>query len=278
VRSSNDNHRIGCTLPGQRTNSFRVLTRLVREPRVRCATLGFEKKPLQGKEPSSQYEPVKPFVTRHLMLRISQILICILWLLPAATAWADADAHTPKPLPPRTQSTKSTDKAPNDRRARTGATGWTTTGAAMAAVLGLIFVVAKLVKRNSPQTPMTLPVEVLQVLGRKMLDYRSTIQLVRCGSRLLVVGITQSGMTTLAEITDPVEVDYLAGLCKSSQSASVGETFNQLFRRFQSDADEHSVDEPEVHPATVPIDEHSAGSLSPAEQILRERLRKEAAG
>jgi len=211
------------------------------------------------------------------MFRIAQILIVLLGLLPPATACADSDAHTPKPLPPRTQS-KAPDKSPADRRSRTGTTGWTTTGAAMAAVLGLIFVAAKIVKRGTPQTPMTLPVEVLQVLGRKMLDFRSTIHLVRCGSRLLVVGITQAGMTTLAEITDPVEIDYLAGLCKPSQPASVGETFNQLFRRFQGDADERYVDEPEAHPATVPIDEHSPVTLSPAEQLLRERLRKEAAG
>lgn len=212
------------------------------------------------------------------MLRISRILICFLGLLPPATAWADSDAHTPKPLPPRAHTAKSTDKTPTDRRAKSSATGWTTTGAAMAAVLGLIFVAAKLVKRSSPQTPMTLPVEVLQVLGRKMLDYRSTIHLVRCGSRLLVVGITQSGMTTLAEITDPVEVDYLAGLCKPSQSTSVGETFNQLFRRFQGDPDRRGEGESEEHPATVPIEEHPAEAFSPAEQLLRERLRKEAAG
>ena len=72
------------------------------------------------------------------------------------------------------------------------------------------------------------------MLGRKPLDYRNTIHLVRCGSRILILGSSQAGLASLSEISDPVEVDYLAGLCKPSEPGSVADTFNQLFRKFQA--------------------------------------------
>lgn len=211
---------------------------------------------------------------------IRRLLICVLGILPPAVACADSATHDPQPLPPRTQahSTRAAERGTADRRSRTGSTGWTSTAIALVVVLGLVIVTAKIARRGTSQAQVTLPVEVFQILGRKMLDYRSTIHLVRCGSRLLVVGISQSGMTTLAEINDPVEVDYLAGLCKSSQPVSVGESFGQLFRRFQGDVDRREEIEPDGSPAVVPMGDPGAAAPAAPEQALRDRLRKEAAG
>ena len=75
-----------------------------------------------------------------------------------------------------------------------------------------------LVKKRHPQLAAGLPREVCDVLGRKRIDPRTSVCLVRLGSRILVLGSTAETVTPLAEITDPVEIDQIAGLCKVSES------------------------------------------------------------
>jgi flagellar biogenesis protein FliO len=112
--------------------------------------------------------------------------------------------------------------------------GWWKTMGALTVALALVFLTAKVLRRTVPAVRTALPDGVVQVLGRKVLDYRHTIHLVRFGSRMLILGTSQEGMRTLSEITDPVEIDYLAGLCKISEPASISDTFGQLFQRFQN--------------------------------------------
>jgi flagellar biogenesis protein FliO len=60
-----------------------------------------------------------------------------------------------------------------------------------------------------------LPVEAVEVLGRTAIDGRHAISLVRCGSRVLVLSVDATeGLTTLAEISDPDEVNLLTDLCR----------------------------------------------------------------
>jgi flagellar biogenesis protein FliO len=161
---------------------------------------------------------------------------CVL-LVGAAAQAAEADAGNSRLLPPRgsgrTMLKEGPSGAEGGQRKSAAGDGWLTTFGALTAVLALVFLTAKVMKRNAPAQQKTLPADVVQVLGRKALDYRHQIHLVRCGSRMLVLGTSQEGMRTLSEITDPVEIDYLAGLCKASEPASVGATFRQLFQKFQ---------------------------------------------
>jgi flagellar biogenesis protein FliO len=147
--------------------------------------------------------------------------------------------------------------------AKKSGSGWWTTLGGLAAVLALIYLAAKVVQKSVPAARKSLPPEVVQVLGRKPLDYRHTIHLVRFGSRLLMLGTSQEGVTTLSEINDPVEIDYLAGLCQPSEPAAVSRTFQQLFRRFQNpepagsenDADREDESEPTAGPAVLRLQE-----------------------
>ena len=56
--------------------------------------------------------------------------------------------------------------------------------------------------------------------------------MLRCGSRILVLAFSPQGVQVLTEMTDPVEVDFLTGLCRQSgdDSQSTG-VFLDLFRR-----------------------------------------------
>ena len=66
-----------------------------------------------------------------------------------------------------------------------------------------------------------LPPDVVEVLGRVSLAPRQPAQLVRIGHKLILVSISTAGVKTLTEITDPLEVDRLAGLCQQAASAKL---------------------------------------------------------
>jgi flagellar biogenesis protein FliO len=98
-------------------------------------------------------------------------------------------------------------------------------------VLGIFMILVWIVRRKTPQALIRLPGEAFEILGRAPLSGRQQVQLLRCGSRLLLVSVTPSGAETLTEITDPMEVDRLAGLCKQSQPGSSSAAFKQVFEQ-----------------------------------------------
>ena len=108
-----------------------------------------------------------------------------------------------------------------------------TTGvASLAVVLGLFFVVACALRRATPRGSALLPGEVVEVLGRAPMAGRQFAHLIRCGNKLLLVHLAPGCAETLTEITDPVEVDRLAGLCKQAQPQSSTASFRQVFQQF----------------------------------------------
>ena len=112
------------------------------------------------------------------------------------------------------------------------ATGWSATVWPLLIVVGLIVVGARWLKSKAPTTARGLPNEVFEVLGRKAIDPRTSIVLARCGSRLLVLSLSPHGLNTLSEITDPVEIDCLAGLCHATpRDQSLVETFRSLLHK-----------------------------------------------
>lgn len=176
-------------------------------------------------------------------------------LFCAAAVAADApDDLRPIPAPAAARPARGGQKpAAGARSEKKPAGGMWTTLAALTAVLALVYLTAKVLRKNMPAAQRPLPAEVMQVLGRKPLDYKHTIHLVRCGSRLLVLGSSQAGLTALSEISDPVEVDYLAGLCKPGEAGSVADSFQQLFRRFQGSPrdDDDADDSLDADPAVL---------------------------
>ncbi len=67
-----------------------------------------------------------------------------------------------------------------------------------------------------------LPKEVIEVLGETPFGPRKSLQLVRLGSKLLLLMHSPDGTSPVGEITDPHEVEYLTSLCggrKNSRSA-----------------------------------------------------------
>lgn len=95
-----------------------------------------------------------------------------------------------------------------------GSSSWVTTTGSLFLVLGIIVIAGYLFSRHGARLPGMLPADVVQVLGKRYLDSRTSLQLIRCGSKILVVAnSTQHGLTTLTEITDPLEVEQITGQC-----------------------------------------------------------------
>jgi hypothetical protein len=74
------------------------------------------------------------------------------------------------------------------------------------------------------------------LLGRAPLSGRQTMQLIRVGGRLLLVALSSSGgAQTLTEITDPLEVEHLAGLCQRGRTDSATASFNRVLGQMASE-------------------------------------------
>jgi len=101
----------------------------------------------------------------------------------------------------------------------------------LAVVLGLFLGLMWFLRRGLPKGTRQLSGEVVEVLGRAPLAGRQQMHLIRFGNRLLLVSVTPGGAETLAEITDPVEVDRLAGICQQGHVHSTTNTFRQIFRQ-----------------------------------------------
>ena len=110
----------------------------------------------------------------------------------------------------------------------------TTVAGSLAAVLGIFFLVAWGMRRATPAGSTLLPGEVLEVLGRAPLAQRQQVSLVRCGKKLLLISTTPTGAETLTEITDPLEVDRLAGICRQGHPGSATTAFRQVFQQMGS--------------------------------------------
>ncbi len=106
-----------------------------------------------------------------------------------------------------------------------------TTGTALAVVLGIFLLFAGLVRRGGKKANSLLPDEVVSVLGRVPLAARQFAELVRVGNKLVLVSVTPSGAEPLTEITDPVEIDRLVGLCRQRTKGSSTDEFEKVFRQ-----------------------------------------------
>ncbi len=106
-----------------------------------------------------------------------------------------------------------------------------TVGGSLSIVVGLFLVIAWAMRKTAPRGSLLLPKEVFEILGRAPLGARQQVQLLRCGSKLLLVSITPQGTETLTEVTDPLEVDRIAGICQQGNPKSSTAAFRQVFQQ-----------------------------------------------
>lgn len=132
-------------------------------------------------------------------------------LLPAARA-ADDPAPAPAVVQPAGPlPLLDAEPAPAARRrpaASTTLPDWRVLGAIGAAFVVLLAARGRLTRRAVP-----LPPDVFEVLGAATLGGQHAVRIVRFGPKTLLVGVSASGMTTLAELADPQATARIAAAC-----------------------------------------------------------------
>ncbi len=104
--------------------------------------------------------------------------------------------------------------------------------ASLGAVVGLLLAAMWGLKRILPKDASALPTEVFQVLGRKPLAGRQQAQVVRFGNKVLLLAVSPMGAESLAEITDPAEVERLTGMCRQPTGGPAATVFRQVMDQF----------------------------------------------
>lgn len=100
--------------------------------------------------------------------------------------------------------------------------------ASLAAVLGLVVAGAWAFKRFAPRTAGMFGSGTLKVLARTYLGPKQMVSLVSVPGRLLVVGSTQQSVSTLAEITDPAEMERVLTVFERNSPKSASEAFKNI--------------------------------------------------
>ncbi len=107
---------------------------------------------------------------------------------------------------------------------------FTTAGAGLAIVIGLFLVCMWLLRKSGPSPTTPLPKEAIAVLGRIPLAARNFAHLLQVGNKLVLVAITPEGVAPITEITDPMEVQRLLGLCQQTSKHSTSAEFHEVLK------------------------------------------------
>lgn len=115
--------------------------------------------------------------------------------------------------------------------------GWAlSTLAALGIVIGLIFG-ARWLYTKMGGAVVARPSPVIEVLSRTPVAPKNHVLLLRVGQRVLVVGDSSSGLSTLADVSDPEEVASLLQSVSAHSDRGVSKSFNSLVSRFNGDYD-----------------------------------------
>ena len=124
-------------------------------------------------------------------------------------------------------------------------------GSTLLIVIAAFFILAIFLRKVSPQSARALPKEAFECLGRYYLTQKHQVQLLRIGSRIVLVSVMPDGVSTLAEITDPDEAVSLLGSCRRLDTNSATEVFRKTVASMSDDELNRSHHRPVVAPRQV---------------------------
>lgn len=127
---------------------------------------------------------------------------------------------------------------PSEKHSATGPSGSNSTlkmllsvGSSLLIVLGLFLGAAWCYRKTLSNALTNLPKSVVSILGRTQLAPRQQLVVLRFGPKLVLVSLIHGEARTISEITDPLEVDQLAGLCESQQPAGFSHSFRNILHQ-----------------------------------------------
>jgi flagellar protein FliO/FliZ len=154
-------------------------------------------------------------------------------LLPTGTTPRAATSLTPQDGKPKTRLAPPGGAPAPGGTQRTGTTGGALTViASLAVVLGLFVSVVWVMRRGMPQQNRKLPKAAVESLGHIPFPGRQQGQLLRIGNKLVLVSFSTAGADVITEVTDPLEVDRLAGLCAQNDPHGAVRSFRDVVDGF----------------------------------------------
>ncbi len=156
---------------------------------------------------------------RRNLIILSALLCCF---IAAGLLAAPADSDLESRVIPRTSDTDSSDGGP----------GWelATLLIALAVVIAAIYLLLRILRRFFPSlAPGSTVAAPVKPLARFHLAPRQTLHLVRCGSRLLLLGATSASINHITTIDDHDEIDRILQTLDRGQSPLTG--LSRLFHR-----------------------------------------------
>ncbi len=146
-----------------------------------------------------------------------------------------AEIHTPRetarlektPLPDA-DFAEGSEPAPATR----GRSGFGSSVAWALGILAVGWLARQFLKSGGPLS--NVAPSAIELLSRQSIGPQQQLALVRLGRRILLVGTTPTGMSTLATVDDPVEVQTILSELRASTS-QVGPTLLDLFRNNRSE-------------------------------------------
>jgi flagellar biogenesis protein FliO len=158
-------------------------------------------------------------------------------LTSAADYTADIDAGARRLAPQSTTAPSSSGSSAHSRSATMLPQAFSKfkslskAGGGLAIVLALFLLCMWLLRGNTAKTGGVLPSEAFAVLGRAPLTAQSFAQLLRLGNKLVLVAVAADSAHPLAEVTDPEEVDRIAGLCAKNAPHGPSAEFQQVLEQ-----------------------------------------------
>lgn len=131
-------------------------------------------------------------------------------------------------LPPPASIDTSTWKLFNDPAKQRTVTRTAATAVLIVSVSGLFLFLMRMNRKVRRRTG--LPDNVVAVLGQTPFGPNQKLQLVRLGSKILLVTTSSAGTHTLGEITDPEEVLEIEALCCDGRIDSIGQRLRSRAR------------------------------------------------
>ncbi|MFM7843674.1 MAG: flagellar type III secretion system pore protein FliP [Planctomycetota bacterium] len=125
------------------------------------------------------------------------------------------------------------------QRPATTSNSLTKTVSSWSVIAGVFLVLVWLLRSKLPAATRRLPTTAVALLGRTSIGHRQELQLVRVGNKLLLLGSTANGLSTLTEISDPVEVEQLEQACRdggTERSSAVSHSVRRVISKFDETA------------------------------------------
>ena len=105
------------------------------------------------------------------------------------------------------------------------------TAATLTLLVSLFLLVMYLLKIRKPNGKKNFPADLVSVLGQTQLGPSQKLQLIRLGTKLLLVSNGPQGTQTLGEITDPEEVFRIEVACREGNWPGLSRVLQQKMER-----------------------------------------------